>query len=421
MTTTVANAELAVPTGYWTRERKAGAAMVALGLIASIWFTAASPSDPATFFVGETTQSGTQFGINGKLGSLIFGLIALAAGGTLLLLGKRFGLLVSISLAAFLLSALVWQVSTVHGSVPLGSLSSITMEASLPLIFGALAGVLCERSGVVNVAIEGQLLTGAFFAALFGSIAGTFWAGLGAAAIGGALISVILAWLAIRFLVDQVVIGIVLNTFALGLTGFFYEQVMRSDTEAYNNPGGLPRWEIPALAKIPILGPAIFKGTILTYLALALVVVITIALFRTRWGLRTRAVGEHPAAADTVGIRVLGLRYVNVLIAGLVAGLGGAYFSMVTATSFTKNITGGLGFIALAAMIFGRWNPVGAFLAAIFFGFAKALSSLLQALQSPIPSEFLAMLPYIATIFAVAGLVGRVRAPAADGKPYVKG
>ncbi|HCU48881.1 MAG TPA: ABC transporter permease, partial [Micromonosporaceae bacterium] len=210
MTTTVANAELAVPTGYWTRERKAGAAMVALGLIASIWFTAASPSDPATFFVGETTQSGTQFGINGKLGSLIFGLIALAAGGTLLLLGKRFGLLVSISLAAFLLSALVWQVSTVHGSVPLGSLSSITMEASLPLIFGALAGVLCERSGVVNVAIEGQLLTGAFFAALFGSIAGTFWAGLGAAAIGGALISVILAWLAIRFLVDQVVIGIVL-------------------------------------------------------------------------------------------------------------------------------------------------------------------------------------------------------------------
>lgn len=421
MTTTVATVELAVPTGYWTRERKAGAAMVALGLIASIWFTAASPSDPAIFFLGETTQSGAQFGINGKLGSLIFGLIALAAGGTLLLLGKRFGLLVSISLAAFLLSALVWQVSTVHGSVPLGSLSSITMEASLPLIFGALAGVLCERSGVVNVAIEGQLLTGAFFAALFGSIAGTFWAGLGAAAIGGALISVILAWLAIRFLVDQVVIGIVLNTFALGLTGFFYEQVMRSDTEAYNNPGGLPRWEVPVLAEIPILGPAIFKGTILTYLALAFVVVITIALFRTKWGLRTRAVGEHPAAADTVGIRVLRLRYINVLAAGLVAGLGGAYFSMVTATSFTKNITGGLGFIALAAMIFGRWNPVGAFLAAIFFGFAKALSSLLQTLQSPIPSEFLAMLPYIATIFAVAGLVGRVRAPAADGKPYVKG
>src|SRR5215207_1258578 len=295
------------------------------------------------------------------------------------------------------------------------------MEASLPLIFGALAGVMCERSGVVNVAIEGQLLTGAFFAALFGTIAGSYWAALGAAAIGGALISMILAWLAIRFLVDQVVIGIVLNTFALGLTGFFYEQVMRTDTEAYNNPGGLPRWTVPGLSKIPIIGPAIFSGTLLTYIALVLVAVVTVALFRTRWGLRTRAVGEHPAAADTVGIKVLGLRYVNVLMAGLIAGFGGAYFSMVTATSFTKNFTGGLGFIALAAMIFGRWNPVGAFLAAVFFGFAKALSSLLQALQSPIPSEFLAMLPYIATIFAVAGLVGRVRAPAADGKPYVKG
>ncbi|GIH10830.1 hypothetical protein Rhe02_88970 [Rhizocola hellebori] len=421
MTSAVITPELALPASFWTRERKTGAVLVALGLVASVWFTLASPSSPATFYLGTSTQSGANFEIDGKIGCLVFGLIALAAGAILLATGKHYGLLVSISLAAFVLSALIWQVSTVHGSVPLGSLSTITMEASLPLIFGALAGVMCERSGVVNVAIEGQLLTGAFFAALFGTIAGSYWAALGAAAIGGALISLILAWLAIRFLVDQVVIGIVLNTFALGLTGFFYEQVMRTDTEAYNNPGGLPHWTIPGLSKIPIVGPAIFSGTLLTYVALALVVVLTIALFRTRWGLRTRAVGEHPAAADTVGIKVLGLRYVNVLVAGLIAGFGGAYFSMVTATSFTKNITGGLGFIALAAMIFGRWNPVGAFLAAVFFGFAKALSSLLQALQSPIPSEFLAMLPYIATIFAVAGLVGRVRAPAADGKPYVKG
>jgi ABC-type uncharacterized transport system permease subunit len=414
--------QLGVPEGYWTRARKAGAILGVLGLIAAIWFTAASPNGPATFFLGENTNlAGAHFEINGKIGTLVFGLIALGAAGALLVTGKRFGLWVGISLAAFVLSALIWQVSTVNGMVPLGSLSAITMEASLPLIFGAIAGVICERSGVTNVAIEGQLLTGAFFAALFGTIVGNWWAALGAAAIGGALISVILAWLAIRFVVDQVVIGIVLNTFALGLTGFFYEQTMRSDTAAYNSPGQLPKWNIPILSDIPILGPAIFKGTILTYAALALVVFSTIFLFRTRWGLRTRAVGEHPAAADTVGVRVLGLRYVNVLIGGLIAGFGGAYFSMVTASSFTKNITGGLGFIALAAMIFGRWNPVGAFLAAIFFGFAKALSSLLQALQSPIPSDFLAMLPYVATIFAVAGLVGRVRAPAADGKPYVKG
>lgn len=412
---------LAVPTGFWTRARKTAAVLIGLGLLASIYFTLSSPSSPATFYIGESVGGGAHFGINGKVGSLVLGLITLGAGLALLVTGRRFGLWVSVALAAFLLGALVWQVSTVQGAVPLGSLAKITMELSLPLIFGALAGVLCERTGVVNVAIEGQLLTGAFFAALFGSLAGSYWAALGAAAIGGALISLILAWLAIRFLVDQVVIGIVLNVFALGLTGFFYEQVMQRDQEVYNNPGGLPRWPIPGLSKIPIIGPAIFDGTILTYLALILVIVVTVALFRTRWGLRTRAVGEHPAAADTLGIRVVGLRYVNVLLAGLVAGLGGAYFSMVSATSFTKNITGGLGFIALAAMIFGRWHPVGAFLAAIFFGFFRELSSVLQALHSPIPSEFLAMLPYVATIFAVAGLVGRVRAPAADGKPYVKG
>jgi general nucleoside transport system permease protein len=412
---------LAIPTGFWTRARKTGAILTGLGLLASVYFTLSSPSSPAVFWLGEKLGDGARYAINGQVGSLVLGVIALGAGLALLITGRRFGLWVSISLAAFLFSALVWQVSTVHGQVPLGSLSKITMELSLPLIFGSLAGVLCERSGVVNVAIEGQLLTGAFFAALFGSIANNYGVALGAAAIGGGLISLILAWLSIRFLVDQVVIGIVLNVFALGLTGFFYEQVMQRDQEVYNNPHGLPHWEIPGLSKIPILGPAIFKGSVLTYLALLLVIVVTIAMFRTRWGLRTRAVGEHPAAADTLGIRVLGLRYVNVLLAGLVAGVGGAYFSMVSATSFTKNITGGLGFIALAAMIFGRWHPVGAFLAAIFFGFFRELSSVLQAISSPIPSEFLAMLPYLATIFAVAGLVGRVRAPAADGKPYVKG
>ena len=422
MTSMTVDNSLALPEGYWTRTRKAGLIMVLLGLIAAVYLTAIVPTDPARFFLGETTAaSGASFSINGKVGTLIFGLLTVACGALLILTNKRFGLYVGLGLAFFVVAALIWQIAETGGQVPLSSLSKITMEKSLPLIFGAIAGVLCERSGVVNVAIEGQLLTGAFFAALFGTMVGSQWFGLAAAAIGGALISLILAWLAIRFLVDQVVIGVVLNALALGLTGFFYEQVMREDTKSFNSPGLLPVWTVPGLSEIPIIGPALFKGTILTYAALLLVVAATVALFRTRWGLRTRAVGEHPAAADTVGIKVLGLRYVNVMIAGLVAGFGGAYFSMVTASSFTKNITGGLGFIALAAMIFGRWHPVGAFLAAIFFGFSSALSSLLQAIQSPIPSDFLAMLPYVATIFAVAGLVGRSRAPAADGKPYVKG
>jgi simple sugar transport system permease protein len=412
---------LAVPTGFWTRARKTGAVLTGLGLLATVIFGSLAVSKPARFTLGETTSSGASFELDGKLGAIVFGLIAVVAGALLLILGKRFGLLVSLSLVAFVVSALCWQISVASGTVPLGFLATSTVEASLPLIFGALAGVLCERTGVVNVAIEGQLLTGAFCAALFGTVAGSYWAGLGAAAIGGALISLILAVLSIRYLVDQVVIGIVLNAFALGITGFLYEQIMRTDTNAYNSPGKLPVWEIPVLSKIPVLGPALFKGSILTYAAFALVAIVTVAMYKTRWGLRTRAVGEHPAAADTLGVRVLGLRYTNVLIAGLVAGFGGAYFSMLAASSFSKNITGGLGFIALAAMIFGRWHPLGALFAALFFGFATALATILSTVGSTIPSQFLAMLPYVATIFAVAGLVGRVRAPAADGKPYIKG
>ncbi|MDT5024152.1 MAG: ral nucleoside transport system permease protein, partial [Micromonosporaceae bacterium] len=205
------------------------------------------------------------------------------------------------------------------------------------------------------------------------------------------------------------------------LTGFIYAQVMRPDAQRYNQPPKFPVWEIPLLSKIPVIGPAIFTGNLFLFLGLSLVVVINVALFRTRWGLRTRSVGEHPAAADTVGIKVLRVRYRNVLLAGVVAGLGGAFFTLGLVGQFSENMISGKGFIALAALIFGRWNPIGALLAALFFGFADKLAGYLAGISSPIPSDFLAMLPYLATILAVAGLVGKVRAPAADGKPYVKG
>jgi simple sugar transport system permease protein len=413
---------LAIPTGYWTRERKTGAVITALGAIAAVLFGALADGTPARFAWGETV-SGAAFEINGTVGAIVCGLVAVAAGLALLITGKRFGLFVSIGLLGFVFSALIWQicVSPVADTMPLGSVAAITLAASVPLTFGALGGVLSERSGVVNVAIEGQLLTGAFCAAFFATVTGSFWVGLIAAALGGALISAILAALSIKYLVDQVVIGVVLNAFALGITGFLYEQIMRPSSADFNNPGRVPTWAVPGLSEIPVIGPALFRGNVLTYGALLAVLVLTLALFKTKWGLRTRAVGEHPAAADTVGIRVLGMRYLNVLIAGLVAGFGGAYFSMLSATSFTKNMTTGAGFIALAAVIFGRWHPVYAFLAALFFGFASALASFLNGISSPIPSQFVSMLPYVATIFAVAGLVGRVRAPAADGKPYIKG
>lgn len=414
----------AVDEGFWTRARKAGAVLLGLGVLATVLFGALATDQQARFTLSET-EGGAALEINGTVGAILFGIIAAAAGAALLAgVPKRwFTLVLGVGLVAFVLSFLCWQVSAApegRNFMPLVNVIRGTFILALPLIFGALAGVLCERSGVVNVAIEGQLLMGAFSGALFGSISGSVWVGLVAAAIGGALISLLLAVFAIRYLVDQVVMGIVLNLLAVGVTGFLYERLMQTDATKYNSAPRFSNWEIPLLKDIPLLGPALFRGNIFLYVGLLLVLVIHIALFRTRWGLRTRSVGEHPTAADTLGVKVLRLRYRNVLMAGLVAGVGGASYTLAL-YSFTKNMIGGKGFIALAALIFGRWSPTGALLAALFFGFADQLATYLGAIGSSIPSQFLAMLPYLATILAVAGLVGRVRAPAADGKPYIKG
>ncbi|MEH1026860.1 ABC transporter permease [Micromonospora profundi] len=415
----------AVDEGFWTRNRKVGAVLVALGLLSTVLFGALATDQQARFTLSDDA-AGAALEINGTIGAILFGIITIAAGAALLAdrLPKRWFLpVLAVGLLGFVLSFLCWQVSAAPAGqnfMPLVNIIRGTFILALPLIFGALAGVLCERSGVVNVAIEGQLLMGAFSGALFGSISGSVWVGLVAAAIGGAFISLLLAVFAIRYLVDQVVIGIVLNLFAVGVTGFLYERLMQTDAERYNSAPRFSNWEIPLLKDIPVLGPALFRGNIFLYLGLLLVLVIHIALFRTRWGLRTRSVGEHPIAADTLGVKVLRVRYRNVLLAGVVAGIGGASYTLAL-YSFTKNMIGGKGFIALAALIFGRWNPTGALLAALFFGFADQLATYLGAINSAIPSQFLAMLPYLATILAVAGLVGKVRAPAADGKPYVKG
>jgi ABC-type uncharacterized transport system permease subunit len=408
-----------------TRERIVGAILVGAGLLAAGLFGALATGADAKFTLSEDA-AGAALTIDGTAGAIAFGVIAAGAGATLLFGVSRrwFTWLLGIAVVAVLLSFLCWQVSSAPAGLnymPLVDIARGTFNAALPLIFGALGGVLCERSGVINVAIEGQLLMGAFAGALVGTLAASAWAGLAAAAVGGLLISAILAFFAIRYLVDQVVLGIVLNLFAVGLTGFLYERLMQQNQVDYNQPTGFPVWRIPVLADIPVIGPVLFEASIFLYLALAAVVIIHIGLFRTRWGLRTRAVGEHPTAADTVGVRVLGTRYRNVLLGGVVAGVGGAFYTLALVSQFTKNMIGGKGFIALAAMIFGRWSPTGALFAALFFGFADKLATYLGAISSPIPSQFLNMLPYLATILAVAGLVGRVRAPAADGKPYVKG
>jgi len=412
-------AEITAPTRFWDRPRRLGAGVTLVGVLAIVVFGSLAPSATAKFTLSQDA-SGAAIKINGQLGAYVFGVLAVAAGVTMLAgVARRWQTtLLGVGIVAFVLSFLCWQVAGKF--LPLVDTASGTLQLAMPLILGALAGVLGERSGVVNVAIEGQFLMGAFGAALVGTMATSVWAGLVSAAIGGAIIAAMLAVLAIRFLVDQVVVGIVLNLFALGITGFLYERLMQPDAQKYNQPPTMPTWSIPGLSKIPVIGPVLFQSNLLVWLALILVVVIHFALSRTRWGLRTRAVGEHPTAADTVGIRVRGLRYANVLLGGLIAGAGGAYFTLVATGSFNKNMTSGAGFIALAALIFGRWTPFGALGAALFFGFAQKLATYLSAVGSPVPSQFLNMLPYLATIVAVAGLVGRVRAPAADGVPYVK-
>jgi simple sugar transport system permease protein len=322
---------------------------------------------------------------------------------------------------AFMVAFLTWVSARGSGTAidVLGLLQN-TIALAVPLILGALAGVLCERSGVINVAIEGQMLAGAWAAALVGSVT-TTWFGLVGAIVAGGLIGLMLAVFAIKYLVNQVVLGVVINVFALGLTGFLYDAFMQPNADTVNSPGVLGEIDIPLLSHIPVLGPLLFQANLVVYLTYVLIVVVDVALFRTRWGLRTRAIGEHPKAADTVGIKVLAMRYRNVVLGGAVAGLGGAYFTVGSVGAFSKNITSGNGFIALAAVIFGRWSPRGATAAALLFGFASALQTLLSISVPSIPSNFLQMLPYLATILAVAGLVGRVRAPAADGEPYVKG
>ncbi|HKT58089.1 MAG TPA: ABC transporter permease [Microbacterium sp.] len=316
---------------------------------------------------------------------------------------------------------MTWSGADSSAAVPVVGLLGGSLSLAVPLIFGALGGVIGERAGVVNVAIEGQFLLGAFTATVLGSLTRNPFVGLIGAMIGGVLVAFVLAAFAIRYLVDQVIVGVVLNVLVSGLTGFLYTAVLANDAAALNSPTPFQPVAIPGLSAIPILGPVLFNQTFLVYLMYVVVAVVSWALYRTRWGLRLRAVGEHPKAADTVGIKVNPTRFWNVLLAGAIAGIGGAYFTLVSVPNFTKDMTAGLGFIALAAVIFGGWDPIRATLAALLFGFAQNLQNLLNVLGTPIPSEFMLMLPYVVTILAVVGFAGQIRAPAADGKPYIKG
>jgi general nucleoside transport system permease protein len=321
--------------------------------------------------------------------------------------------------ATFLMSFLCWAAAGKF--IPFTGLLQGALLLSVPLIFGAMAGVLSERSGVINIAIEGQLLAGAFMSGVIASLTQNTWLGLLIAPFAGAAISWLLAVFAIKYGIDQVVLGFVLNVLVIGLTNFLYKKLLIPYQTTWNSGGTFAPIEIPLLSKIPVIGPIFFSQSIIVYLMYVVVIVIHIALFKSRWGLRTRSVGEHPTAAESVGIDVNKIRFRNVVIAGAVAGLGGAFFTLGAVGAFNKEMTAGKGFIALAALIFGRWSPMGAVAAALIFGFADNLQGLLTITGTPIPSEFMLMAPYIATIIAVSGFVGKVRAPAADGIPYKRG
>ncbi len=330
--------------------------------------------------------------------------------------GRWTALSLGFGLALAVTAFLVWAAS--GKAFSLTGMLQATMVRAVPIALGGLAGVLSERVAVVNIAIEGMLLAGAFTGALMGSLIGGFGGLISAVAVGG-LFGFILAALVVTYRMDQIIAGVVINLFVLGLTSYVSSQVFQQ-YRSLNDAPVFRAVKIPLLGDIPVLGPMLFQQNIFVYGALIMVGVATYYLFFTRHGLRARAVGEHPKAADTLGIDVYRTRYINVTLAGMVAGFGGAWFTLGAVGRFDEGMTGGRGFIGLAAMIFGRWHPVGALAAALVFGFADSLQQKLALLQTPIPSEFLAMAPYIATIVVVAGLIGRARAPAADGKPYVK-
>jgi len=294
-----------------------------------------------------------------------------------------------------------------------------SMRLATPIALGALAGVMCERCAVINIAIEGMMLTGACLGYTASLYTQNMWVGLLVAVLSGAAMAALHAVLSIRFMVDQIISGTAINILAVGITGYVRKAFLLGNP--FGAPGVFPYvFRNTPLWDIPILGPILFQYQPMVYAAMILTPVVWFVLFKTPWGLRTRAVGEHPRAADTLGINVFKVRYVNVILGGAIAGLGGAWFSLETVGNFDDLMTGGKGFIALAAMIFGNWNPIGASLGALLFGFADALAFKLQILEVGVPYQFVNMAPYILTMIALAGIVGRTVPPAADGIPYEK-
>ncbi len=426
----------AVPQGEGLAARKAlrdsrirGAVFAALGVL-SFYFAASAFSTPALFRFWIQRQGGESLDIATSVGVLwiVAGALAGLLGLLQLTRGAAFRwrpwlLVILMPYVAVILAALLNGTPAILTNVFGG-----TLELAAPITLGALAGILSERSGMLNIALEGKMLVGACVASIAASVALIITSnvllstliGIAAAMTAGGLLGLLLAWLGIRHKVDQIIAGTVINIGAVGITNFLFLRVLGSNTEL-NTPPTVASFRLPFLSEIPVLGPIFFSARPYVYVGIIMVVILTYMVFRTRWGLRLRAAGEKPAAAGTVGINVLRIRYQALLYAGLISGLAGSYLSLATAGSFQMQMTAGKGFIALAAVIFGAWHPVGAFAAALVFGFADTTQALMSILGVDVPPQVLNSVPYIITIVVVAGVVGRVRGPAAAGQPYDQG
>ena len=344
--------------------------------------------------------------------SAVLGGVQLARG-----FGRWTNRVLGLGAGVFIFGFLVWAAA--GESLHLAGLINTSLSRAVPLTLGALSGVLCERAGVVNIAIEGMMLTGAMVGSLVGSVTHSLWLGLLGAILSGLLLSLIHGVLSIKYKTNQIISGTVINILATGMTSYISAKFLQHYQEL-NNPGIFAPWRIPVLSRIPFLGPILFDNSMFVYALFLFLVVIHVALFYTRWGLRLRSVGEHPKAADTLGITVSRTRYMAVMLGGMMAGFAGGYFTLGSVGRFDEVMTAGRGFISLAAMIFGKWTPFGSFGAGLLFGFADSLASKLAILGVQIPSQFLLMAPYIATMIVLAGVVGRGQMPAADGVPYEK-
>ena len=288
------------------------------------------------------------------------------------------------------------------------------IQFGLPLALAAMVGVMCERTGVVNIGIEGTMLLSAFTSFFIGAIMKSTLIGLAVGVLTGAVVGLLVAVMSVTWKMDQIIAGVIINILAAGLTSFLYRQ-------NYSIPSTLDPIDLPIIGNWPIIGPVLSAHGPITYFGILFIIGLWFALYKTPWGLRSRSVGEHPSSADTAGVSVTKLRYLNVTIAGAVGGLAGAYLSLEAVGIFERGFTAGKGFTALAIMIFGRWNPLGAFGAALFFGLSQSIANQLMIDEVVhIPPQFINMLPYVLTIVILALSAGKVRPPAAEGIPYEK-